>query len=153
MPNFKPHPYRTTKGGNKTVDYAKATPYIKITVKDQPELYIQKGKIMTADDQEIAFADLADWAVAEIKKCTPEALRAAGFNNKALLDELNAKLKETRKAKKNKAESLLKPGAKFKPKPAKTKEKALEDENPDDDLDPLEKEIESEGDLEEGAED
>jgi hypothetical protein len=122
--NLTPHSYVKGRAGASKVDYRNANHYLRLTKKDCAVLYIQRGRIQTEDGDVIPFEDLEPWAVEEIMKCTPEALRAVGFTNESVLKQIDAarKAKVTRakavKISARKEDTKVKPAAKPKP-PAK----------------------------------
>lgn len=132
--DLAPHKYvQIKKGANrgrKVVDYDNPNAYIRLSAKDQGELYIQNGKLMYADGTAIAFEDTPQWALDEIMKQSPEALKEAGYSVKAVIEQLEAKAKEKNKARGDKKKAAAVAAAKAaKKKPGRKKR---EDVMPDD---------------------
>ena len=132
--DLHPHKYVSIKKGSnrgrKVVDYDNPNAYIRLSVKDQGELFIQKGKLMYSDGTVIPPDDVPEWALAEIMKQSPESLREAGYNVKSVLDQLEAKAKEKNKARGDKKALAAKQAAMAKARAARGK-KAV-DRLPDD---------------------
>lgn len=132
--DLSPHKYvQIKKGANrgrKVVDYDNPNAYIRLSHKDHGELYIQKGKLMYADGSSIAFEDTPEWALEEILKQSPEALKEAGYNVKSVIEQLEAKSKEKNKARTDKKKAAAAAAARAaKKKPGRKKQ---EDVMPDD---------------------
>ena len=132
--DLNPHKYvQIKKGSNrgrKVVDYDNPNAYIRLSHKDHGELYIQKGKLIYSDGTAIAFEDTPQWALDEIMKQSPEALKEAGYNVKAVLEQLEAKSKEKNKARTDKKKAAAVAAAKEAAKGKRGKKK--EDKMPDD---------------------
>lgn len=99
--DLSPHKYRPiTKGpnrGRKVVDYNNPNSYIRLHDQAGGTLFIQKGHLMHPDGVKIPIDDAPEWALKQIKAMTPEALKDAGFNAKAILAEIEAAKKEKNK--------------------------------------------------------
>jgi hypothetical protein len=85
--DLQPHKYREIKHGpsrgRKVVDYDNPKAYIRISKLDHGEFYIQNGRLMAADGVSVPHKDTPAWALEEIKKQSPEALRAVGYSGGA----------------------------------------------------------------------
>ncbi len=138
--DLSPHKYvQIKKGSNrgrKVVDYDNPNAYIRLSHKDHGELYIQKGKLMYAGEGGvIPFEETPQWALDEIMKQSPEALKEAGYNVKSVIEQLEAKAKEKNKVrgdKKKAAAAAAAKAAKGKPGRKKREDKMPDDPEPED---------------------
>lgn len=137
--DLQPHKYREIKKGSmrgrKVVDYDHPNAYIRISSRDHGELFIQKGHLMDAGGTVIPHDQVPDWAMAEIMKQSPEALREAGYNVREVLVELEKKAKEKSKirdAGKKKAAQAAAMAKARAAKQAKQEERMPDDPEPED---------------------
>lgn len=58
-----------------------ARPALRLSVKDQPPIFIQGGKTYGDGGDPIARKDLPEWFHEEIKKASPKALAECGWSD------------------------------------------------------------------------
>lgn len=151
--DLSPHKYREIKHGpgrgRKVVDYDNPKAYIRIANLEHGYLFIQNGRLMQPDGASIPHESTPDWALAEIKKQSPEALRAVGYNVREVLAELDAKAKGKAEQRKKDKSAIARRAALEKARAAKAKKREV---MPDDEpVDPEPEDVGLDEEIEEDA--